>query len=68
MAKNQQTLLSCASRINSAYLSFKEYLLENEEELIEADDISHIRILKKSFSPIERKLKKLDKAIKKIKV
>jgi len=68
MAKNQKKLLSYASRINSAYLSFRGYLLENEEELIEAGDISYIRMLKKNFNPIERKLKKLDKAIKKIKV
>lgn len=68
MAKNQQKLLSCAAKINSAYLSFKEYLLENEEELIEAGDKSYTITLKKSFAATERKLKKLDKAIKKIKV
>ena len=68
MAKNQQKLLSCASRITSSYLSFKGYLLENEEELAKEDGISYINTLKKSFNPIERKLKKLDKAIKKIKV
>ena len=38
MAKNQKNLLDYASKIDSAYLSFKEYLLENEEKLLEEDD------------------------------